>query len=753
VRLYVDGELVEQQPLAFPKVSGKLQYCCIGTNPRAPLIGLQTARRRRTCALFANLGPVYVLKDPIGPQAMRKLAVRGADYLPAMRAPSGTTLNVGSLDGLPRDEIYARHVALDQEISPKLLMLYHPRMLDNDTHRCPDLSSDAAVASGCPPPRPAVASGLTAPSATLYARADPGLVAAARHPLRDALHALGEGGPSVLLPLVAGAVDHRTQLPEVGLDGLGDPTLTVRVAAVAISIMAKSCRQHTLNQEAVARSCTPWLLAHLLALVLAFHPTEAEEQQELASEQIEVVEAVLVLTEAIKHNTSLCHQVYRSLLLDLRVWVTAEPAAQRHLLQTLARLAATPEGNEHLRGMGAVQRLVDMCRDVYWGPQHLSSRSSNWPRPEIAEQGPWVGCKDACILTDDLLYTVQHILSHPACYETYGSDMRVLVQFTADCPYKHQVSRMLGLFHRMLQQADAKGEAKLADALLQADVAELLLQLVWREANADEADARTAPPQACPQESAEPASPSKLTADDGVLEDVEECGVLVGCTRLLGWLMLHRRLSDTVVAAATRGLSHAIQSSSRRFMTITMYQALLNVSLELEEVGAAVPQQKSAWEVVLNGGPCRLLAPCNLLLQTFLPTLAEAPHELQSRVLEDLLLLACAEASNRRVLTDAVAWPHWLVRLLLLNMHRDPAGAGQQAECAAGEAPLRGSPGRARRQARCQVKELGINLLSIMLKHGLREKGGWLAVEQALHNFDWARRKLKTSSQHMVEME
>jgi hypothetical protein len=62
-----------------------------GTNPPAAMAGLQ--RRRRQCALFGSLGPVYVFRDAIGARHVAQLAV-GLHSLPVFRLVTWTILAV-----------------------------------------------------------------------------------------------------------------------------------------------------------------------------------------------------------------------------------------------------------------------------------------------------------------------------------------------------------------------------------------------------------------------------------------------------------------------------------------------------------------------------------------------------------------------------------------------------------------------------------------------------------------------------------
>ncbi|KAG2260826.1 hypothetical protein Bca52824_080120 [Brassica carinata] len=86
LRLYIDGSLYETLPFEFPRISKPLSSCCIGSNPPPPP---PTTPRRRQCALFAEMGPVYIFKEPIGPERMIRLASRGGDVLPSFGNGAG----------------------------------------------------------------------------------------------------------------------------------------------------------------------------------------------------------------------------------------------------------------------------------------------------------------------------------------------------------------------------------------------------------------------------------------------------------------------------------------------------------------------------------------------------------------------------------------------------------------------------------------------------------------------------------------
>jgi len=137
LRLYIDGSLYESRPFEFPRISKPLAFCCIGTNPPPMMAGLQ--RRRRQCPLFAEMGPVYIFKEPIGPEKMARLASRGGDVLPSF----------GNAMGLPwlamsdcMQNMAEESSLLDADLAGSIHLLYHPRLLNG--RYCPDASPSCA---------------------------------------------------------------------------------------------------------------------------------------------------------------------------------------------------------------------------------------------------------------------------------------------------------------------------------------------------------------------------------------------------------------------------------------------------------------------------------------------------------------------------------------------------------------------------------------------------------------------------------
>lgn len=145
--LFVDGVLVETQTLKIPQINGTLGFCCIGTNPPAAMSGLQ--RKRRQCALFGRLGPVYVFKENLGLRLMKKVMKRGGSYVPQYGGgigggiagtdggdTAGTTDTVDNIttgvnnttgdDIIDASATSNKDASLDSELGLKLLQLLHP---------------------------------------------------------------------------------------------------------------------------------------------------------------------------------------------------------------------------------------------------------------------------------------------------------------------------------------------------------------------------------------------------------------------------------------------------------------------------------------------------------------------------------------------------------------------------------------------------------------------------------------------------
>ncbi|CAM6069706.1 unnamed protein product [Sphagnum tenellum] len=455
MKLYVDGRLYESRPLAFPRLSRPLGFCCIGTNPPPAIAGLQ--RRRRQCPLFAEMGPVYIFKEALGSERMADLAARGGDALPSFGAGAGTPWFANNEQAMSAAEDSA---ALDVEIGPRLHLLYHPKLLNG--HSCPDASPEGA-------------SGMHRKPAQVLGEVH----VAARIRPTEAIWAMAEGGPMVLLPFTVGAVDKDTLQPLIGKADVSSSTM---LHCAPIFRMLSVSLQHAGNAEEIARSYAPRLLAYILGyLVSAPSPGDPErkayEQARTEERDEELVAAVVSLARAPQNHTALKVQLFRSLLLDLKLWISCSYGVQKKLLSQLADMVFTEAPT--MRGASAVQMLLDGCRRCYWlipesdSIHTFAGGKSSRPAGELNA------------LVDELLVVIELLLGS-ATGSSLGPDVCSVVQFVLDCPQHNQVARVLHLIYRLVVQPNTARAAVFAEALLVNGGVEMLLTLLRREAESQE---------------------------------------------------------------------------------------------------------------------------------------------------------------------------------------------------------------------------------------------------------------------------
>ncbi len=335
---------------------------------------------------------------------------------------------------------------------------------------------------------------------------------AARIRPTEVIWALAEGGPMVLLPLTVGAVDKDTLQPLIGKADVSSSTMLL---CAPIFRMLSVTLQHAGNAEEIARSYAPRLLAHLLGyLVSAPSPGDPErkayEQARTEERDEELVAAVVSLARAPQNHTALKVQLFSSLLLDLKLWISCSYGLQKKLLSQLADMVFTEAPT--MRGANAVQMLLDGCRRCYWlipEPNSIhtfAGGKSSRPAGELNA------------LVDELLVVVELLLGS-AHASTLGPDVASVVQFVLDCPqhnqvcmiisseltlstqtgeiwccilssvhgwFEHcgyvQVARVLHLIYRLVVQPNTARAAVFAETLLANGGVEMLLTLLRREA-------------------------------------------------------------------------------------------------------------------------------------------------------------------------------------------------------------------------------------------------------------------------------
>lgn len=412
LRLYIDGSLYESRPFEFPRISKPLSCCCIGSNPPPPpstTPGGGSQRRRRQCALFAEMGPVYIFKEPIGPERMTRLASRGGDALPCF----------GNGAGLPwlATNDHVRNSAeesslLDADLGSYIHLLYHPSLLSG--RFCPDASFSGAAGAVR---RPAEVIGQ--------------VHVATRTKSVESFWALAYGGPMSLLPLTVTNVDKDSLEPSSRDLPL---SLTTHSIAAPIFRIISVAIQHPRNNEELSRTRGPEILATILGYIL--HSLASKHDR--VEEDEELVAAVVSVCQSQKINHALKVQLFRTLLLDLKIWSVCNHRLQKKLLSSLQDLVFTEA--EAMRNADAVQILLDGCRRCYWTIQEKDSVNT------FSQDGGARQMGEVNALVDELLVIIE-LLMGAASSSFSASDVRRLLGFIIDSPQPNQVTCFSNMYH------------------------------------------------------------------------------------------------------------------------------------------------------------------------------------------------------------------------------------------------------------------------------------------------------------------
>ncbi|KAL5792543.1 hypothetical protein ACOSP7_001137 [Xanthoceras sorbifolium] len=766
LRLYIDGSLYESRPFEFPRISKPLAFCCIGTNPPPTIAGLQ--RRRRQCPLFAEMGPVYIFKEPIGPERMAHLASRGGDVLPSF----------GHGAGLPWLAIndHVQKMAeesslLDAEIGGHIHLLYHPLLLNG--RFCPDAS-------------PSGAAGMVRRPAEVLGQVH---VATRMRPA-EALWALAYGGPMSLLPLAISNVHKDSLEPQLGNISLSSATAALAAPIFRIISMAI---QHPGNNEELSRTRGPELLSRILNYLLkTLSSLDAGKHNGVGDE--ELVAAVVTLCQSQKNNHALKVQLFSTLLLDLKIWSLCCYGLQKKLLSSLADMVFTE--SSVMRDANAIQMLLDGCRRCYW----IICEKDSLNTFSLDEDTRPVGEVNA--LVDELLVVIELLIgATPPSLAT--DDVRRLLGFLVDCPQPNQVARVLHLIYRLVVQPNTARAQTFAEAFISSGGIESLLVLLQKEAKAGD---HSVPESITKSDGSLSVQDTELESDAGNVErseddkvasqresdmqekdfeslplntgsgpvaistgmDIERIssfseypfiknlggislsisadnarnnvynidksdGVVVAIIGLVGALITHGHLKfgshapsdmtsnfgsiglhdrggtmfDDRVALLLFALQKAFQAAPNRLMTNNVYTALLGASINA-----------SSTEDGLNFYDSGHRFEHSQLLLVLLHSLPYASRALQSRALQDLLFLACSHPENRSSLTKMEEWPEWILEILISNYEM---GASKQSSSA----------------SLADIEDLIHNFLIIMLEHSMRQKDGWKDIEAAIHCAEW----------------
>jgi hypothetical protein len=695
--LYVDGALWDSHPLVMPRMQGQpLAFCCIGTNPPAAMVGLQ--RRRRQCALFCSVGPLYVFDQALGPKTIAALAARGPDHLPMLGyaanpgsshrcggyVPTAATCG-GDSSAAAAMTTLAHAAALDASLAPSMVCVYHPRMrLHGRT--APDVGPGCAVATGGgvatghghvvaggQQPRGAAGPPAAATATPRGALALTGVATAHRHTLRDALWALSEGGGATLLALVPPCVDPAPEFqPSPGdpcLDS-GEPWMTVQSAADAIRSMASSAHGHPGNLVSLAHAGAPAALAHALPTLWAACPSgqgDAETQQRVCAAHEAVADAVSALSHCAQGHAPLAKALCTCLLLDMQPWRGAARPAVGRVLRALAAMAHAHPAM--VRSLGGVRRLLSSVA------RHV--------RDTLGAADP----RGAGDLADDVFLAVELLCGAGGTALDWEQDLGALLECAAQVssPTRSALAaRALHACVRLLSHPSS-GHREAAT-------------LGWLAAGG-------------------PACVVLLLRHHARAGPTAHAQVLAECIRLVS---LHIAMSAAGAEQSPGGLSPDTAVS------------LLRVAVEAAPDVAFTPGPGGPYDAllrcILGGGiatpvldlPAELAAitsrdasttpPQVGFLRCLLPALAATSHRLQVPILRDLLLLACSHPPCRTALAYLPEWPDWMAACIVA------AGGDAVADT-----------------SREQATSFASNFLGVSLERALRLPYGWRAAERTVH--------------------
>ncbi|KAK6285550.1 hypothetical protein POUND7_011729 [Theobroma cacao] len=768
LRLYIDGSLYESRPFEFPRISKPLAFCCIGTNPPPTMAGLQ--RRRRQCPLFAEMGPVYIFKEPIGPERMARMASRGGDVLPSF----------GNGAGLPwlATNDYVQRMAeesslLDAEIGGCIHLLYHPCLLSG--RFCPDAS-------------PSGAAGMLRRPAEVLGQVH---VATRMRPV-EALWALAYGGPMSLLPLAVSNVRKDSLEPEQGSLPLSLATATL---AAPIFRIISFAIHHPGNNEELCRTRGPEILSRILNYLLQTLSSFGPGKHNGVGDE-ELVAAVVSLCQSQKHDHALKVQLFSTLLLDLKIWSLCSYGLQKKLLSSVADMVFTE--SSVMRDANAMQMLLDGCRRCYWTIREKDSLDTFSLNDDIRPMG------EVNALVDELLVVIE-LLIGAAPPSLAADDVRRLLGFMVDCPQPNQVCRVLHLMYRLVVQPNTARAQTFAEAFMGSGGIETLLVLLQQEAKAGDhhiPETSSKPDESLSVRRSEPeldsggrdsegiqdgGSPKErdqilqkknfesqpLDSSSGLVDispivkmermssvsensfmknlggislsisadnarnnvyNVDKSdGIVVGIIGLLGALVAcgHLKFGSHVSSEMTSSLfggalndaggsmfedkvslllfalQKAFQAAPNRLMTSNVYTALLGASINA-----------SSTEDGLNFYDSGHRFEHLQLLLVLLRSLPCASRAFQSRALQDLLILACSHPENRSSLTKMEEWPEWILEVLISNHELDARKQSNSASL-------------------WDLEDLVHNFLVIMLEHSMRQKDGWKDIEATIHCAEW----------------
>ncbi|XWS45971.1 hypothetical protein CRYUN_Cryun14cG0025000 [Craigia yunnanensis] len=636
-------------------------------------------RRHRQCLLFADMGPVYIFGEPIGPERMARMASKGGDMLPSF----GNGVGLPWLATNDHVQIMAEESSLlDAEIGGCLHLLYHPYLLSR--RFCPDTSHSGSAGD----------SGMMRRPAEFLRQVH---VAMRMRPV-EAIWALAYRGPMSLLPLAVSNVRKDSLEPEQAVVALCQSqkhnyALKVQLfSTLLLDLKIWSLCSYGLQKKllsSLADMKVHWTIREMDSLD-TFSLNDATrpigEVNALVDELLVVIELLIGAAPPSLAADDVHHSL--GFMVDC-----PQPNQVARMLHLIYRLVIQPNTTraqtfaEAFMGSGGIETLLVLLqREAKADDHHIpetctkadESLSVQRSEPELDSGGrvPEGSQDEGSLKERDQISQKKDFESQPL---DGGSGL------VAVCPSVEM--------ERMSSVSEKKIMKNLGGINL---------------------------------------SISADNARNNVYNVDKNDGIVVGIIGLLGALVAfgHLKFGSLVSSEMTSShfggalndaggsmfedkvspllfaLQKAFQAAPNRLMTSSVYTALLGASINA-----------SSTEDGLNFYDSGHRFEHLQLLVVLLRSLPYASRAFQSRALEDLLFLACSHPENSS-LTKMEEWPQWILEVLISNYEMD--ARKQSTSASLGD-----------------IEDLIHNFLIIMLKHSMRQKDGWKDIEATIHCADW----------------
>ena len=606
-RLYVNGFCVETHKFDLPKINKPLGFCCIGTNPPAAMAGLQ--RKRRQCALFASLGPVYIFKQALGGHAVRALAARGGSYVPQFSSSEGknTVKTSGSA-------VSVEDTVLDKILAPTVLQIIHPRMAHKNF--VVDISP----------------SGLLAESRAVLLG---GTTVATRKLIRDSIWALHESGPGVVLPFACSLVGSRSLEPQAS-DVLSDVSRAAVSIRSVIGIIAGACENHPFNIRAIEESNVARFLAHVLPFGMGAL-RQVMSGGALDDEEEAIIDALEYLLSVCKSNKALSKQLISSLVLDFNPWAGSGARLVRRLLSISSSLCNTSP--DVMQELSALQLLLDNGRR-WLSPATATTGGilhSDAAKSVMGDRGLLrISERESLTLIDDLLVSV-NLLANTS--EDMDAKVDIIIGFLSECPCPHMLAAAIKLVHSIVVSPKADRANEFLFAFMSKGGVEVCMGLVRSLALRGNFDHELHGAQS----------------------------LFAACVRLFGYLLETGCVSankTTEVGGSKKVTKGSIERATRyafkrglsKLLIADVYEAIMKSSIAVNLASINMTE------------PVRLISAG--MLGSMLATLSQCDEKITGRALNDIMLIACAYAENRNLLLSLPEFPDWII--LILTEFKDP---------------------------------------------------------------------------------